>query len=127
MLRNPQKGITLIELMIVVAVVAILAGIAYPSYQQQIRKSRRAAAQSFLMQLAAREQQRMVDVRSYGDFASLGMALPADLTSFYTPNVVPVARTFTATMTAIGAQAGDAGCAVLTLDQGGTKGPSQCW
>ena len=44
-LRRGQSGFTLIELMIVVAVVAILAAIAYPSYREQIAKSRRADAQ----------------------------------------------------------------------------------
>lgn len=130
MSRKLQKGVTLIELMIVVVIVAILAGIAYPSYQQQVRKSRRSAAQSFLMEIAAREQQRMLDVRSYADtLAALGTSLPADLTRFYTVNVTAPAgtRTFVATMTAIGSQAADAGCAALTLDQAGAKGPAACW
>ncbi len=46
-----QFGFTLIELMITVAVVAILASIAYPSYQAQLRTSRRADAQASLMEL----------------------------------------------------------------------------
>jgi prepilin-type N-terminal cleavage/methylation domain-containing protein len=47
MLRAGQRGVTLLELMIVAAVVAILAAIAYPSYQDQVRRSRRAKAQAF--------------------------------------------------------------------------------
>jgi len=49
-----QLGITLIELMIVVVIVAIIVSIAYPSYQEQIRKTRRSDAQSALMDAAAR-------------------------------------------------------------------------
>jgi type IV pilus assembly protein PilE len=128
--RGLQKGVTLIELMIVVVIFAIIAGVAYPSYQLQVRKSRRAAAQAFLMQIAASEQQRMVDVRSYADtIAALNLAVPADLTSFYTASISAPAgtRTFVATMTAIGSQAADAGCSALTLDHAGAKSPSTCW
>jgi len=50
--NSPLRGFTLIELLVVVAIVAILAMIAYPSYQDQIRKARRADAQSVLMQAA---------------------------------------------------------------------------
>ncbi len=49
-----NKGITLIELMIVIVIVAIIASIAYPSYQDQMQKARRSDAQSALMDAAAR-------------------------------------------------------------------------
>src|SRR5688500_9219375 len=58
-------GFTLIELIVAVAIIGILAAIAYPAYQQQIRKSRRAEAQSFLMAVAARQQQFLLDTRAY--------------------------------------------------------------
>jgi type IV pilus assembly protein PilE len=47
-----EKGFTLIELLIVIVVIAILAAIAYPSYQESVRKSRRADAQGVMMELA---------------------------------------------------------------------------
>ena len=52
MIRSAAAGFTLIELMIVVAVVAILAAIAVPSYQEQVRKSRRAQAKADLVEYA---------------------------------------------------------------------------
>lgn len=129
MFRAAQKGISLIELMVVVAVATILAGIAYPSYQGQVRKSRRAAAEAFLMDVAARQQQRLVDVRSFADsIDDLNLAVPADLAGFYALEIdAPTPRTFAATMTAVGAQAKDAACKELSLDNTGHKEPASCW
>lgn len=52
MRQNTQNGFTLIELMIVVAIVGVLAGIAYPSYQDSVIKSRRADAKAALLELS---------------------------------------------------------------------------
>lgn len=60
-----QLGFTLIELMIVVAIIAILAGIAYPSYMDQVRKGNRAKAQAFLMDVAQRQQSYLLVHRQY--------------------------------------------------------------
>ena len=76
-----SRGFTLIEVMIVVAVVAILSAIAYPSYQEHVRRSHRSAAQAFMLDVAARQQQRLIDMRSYAPdlatlFASVGEPSP---------------------------------------------------
>ena len=52
MQKNRQNGFTLIELMITVAIVGVLAGIAYPSYQDSMTKSRRADAKAALLELS---------------------------------------------------------------------------
>jgi len=52
-----QSGFTLIELMLVVAVIAILAAVAFPSYQEQVRKSKRTEVQAELIDIASRLQQ----------------------------------------------------------------------
>ena len=59
------RGFTLIEVLIAVAIVGILAAIAFPNYQNHIRKGRRADAQSFMMDLANRQAQYMLDARTY--------------------------------------------------------------
>ena len=55
--NSTQQGFTLIELMIVVAIVAILAAVAIPSYQQYVVKSNRSAAQSHLLSVDNKQEQ----------------------------------------------------------------------
>lgn len=71
-----QHGFTLIELMIVIAVVAILAAIGYPSYQEQVAKSRRADVQRALME-AEQYMRRYFNARDTFEGASLPAALAA--------------------------------------------------
>ena len=59
------KGFTLIELMIAVAIVGILAGIAYPSYQDSVRKSRRADAKGALLGFANAMERYFTENNSY--------------------------------------------------------------
>src|SRR5205085_730226 len=83
--------------MVVVVIIAILAGIAIPSYNSQLRKGRRADAQSFLMDLAQRQQQYLLDARTYaldpGAVATLGTAVPTTVADWYTITVTPAAPT----------------------------------
>ena len=67
MVNGKQNGFTLIELMITVAVVGILAAIAYPSFQGAMMKNRRAAAQAYLSDVAQKQQQYLMDARAYTD------------------------------------------------------------
>ena len=67
-----MRGFTLIELMMVVAIISILATIAWPSYQDYVRRSKRADAEAVMMSIASKEQQYLLDTRSYTDVLGTG-------------------------------------------------------
>jgi len=127
------RGFTLLEVMIVCVIVGILAAIALPAYQDQIRKSRRASVQSHLMDIAAKEQAYFLDTRgSYStSLSTLHITTPPDVADNYTITVTTAAGpppTFTAKATATGGQVNDLGTGVdLTIDNTGTKAPSGKW
>lgn len=125
-----QKGFTLLELMITVVVIGILAAIAYPSYQQHLRKGYRAAAQAQMMDIANRQQQYLLANRTYAtktQLESAGYSLPTEVSSKYTYAIdvgtgnVP---TFVITMTPTASQTADG---TMTLNSNGAKAPSDKW
>lgn len=125
-----SRGFTLIELMVVAAIVAILAAIAYPSYQQYIIRGKRSAAQAQMMDIANREQQYLLANRAYADKTALeagGYSLPSEVSGSYGYDITVgtgTPPTFTITFTATGSQASDGD---LTLKSDGTKTPSTKW
>jgi type IV pilus assembly protein PilE len=128
--RARKRGFTLIELMITVAVVAILAAIAFPSYATFMKKSRRGDAEATLMDIAQREQQYLLDTRTYAaTVAALNTTIPADVSAYYTiviapGGAAPPTYVITATPIAGSPQAGDY---TLTLDNTGVKSPAGVW
>jgi type IV pilus assembly protein PilE len=126
--KKRASGFTLIELLIAVAVIGILAAIAFPSYQSYVIRNNRAAAQSALMDLAQRQQQYLLDNRAYApDVTTLNVTLPTKVTQFYGVAIATTAGpppTFTVTATPTGTQAPDG---TLTIDQAGNKTPSNKW
>jgi type IV pilus assembly protein PilE len=84
---------TLIELIIALAIMTILAIVAYPAYIDQLTKGRRGTAEAFLIDLASREQQYLLDARGYavGETAlvALNVAVPTDVASYYNITVAP--------------------------------------
>lgn len=131
--RNPQ-GFTLIELMIAVAIVGILAAIAYPSYQNSVTKSRRAEGKSLVLDAAAREERYFAQYNSYtntilGASGCAGSACGLNYTSANSANgyyvlTVPAvsATTYTLTVTALDTQlANDKNCKTFSLDNLGVK------
>lgn len=120
-----QRGFTLIELMITVAIVAILAGIAYPAYTSATYKSNRADAKAHLMQMAQQMERCMTLYGAY-DSASCNFQNGNNYTSekaYYTAAVTSANTTFTlvATPAAGSSQAGDTKCRSFTLTHIGVK------
>ena len=60
-----KKGFSLVELLVAMIIMAILAAVPIPGYQNYVVKGNRAAAQSFMMYLANREKQYLLDVRTW--------------------------------------------------------------
>jgi type IV pilus assembly protein PilE len=129
------RGFTLIELIITVAVIGMLAAIAFPSYQDYIKRSHRSSAQSLMLDLANREQQYLLDNRAFlGGGASavttlLPTGVPAEVSGFYTVTITATAGappTFEIKATP---KTGTvmAGEAAFTLDQDGTRLPAGKW
>lgn len=142
-----QQGFNLVELMIVVAVVGIITAFAYPSYQEQVRKSRRADCSGALASFAS-TMERFYTVNNTYRGAAAGGADTGAPAIF--PTTCPVdggaatynltiqaanASTFEVRAAPIGAQANDK-CGTLTLSNTGLKGINgaaagktweQCW
>jgi type IV pilus assembly protein PilE len=146
-LFSPRKesGVTMLELLIVVAIIAIISSYAYPSYMNHVAKTKRTAATSMLLQMADRQQQFFMDNKTYAaDLTDLGFSADPfvindggvastdeDLQSVYSISMSNVATT-TYTITADplhGQKVRDANCGSLTLNQAGVRasGGDDCW
>ena len=132
-----QKGLTLVELMVVVAVMAIIATVAYPLYTAQVQKSRRADAKIALEMVAAAQERFFTLNGTYAATLSSLDVSPdiqggASNEGYYDISVNRTAAdqfTVTADIDSGDAQASDSGCAQFTLNQVGAKGATSanCW
>jgi len=150
--RRRAAGLTLVELMVTLAVLAIIVTIGYPMYTAQVQKARRADARAGVMEIAMAQEREFAAWGGYSeptgaiagitsndgapapdansvfntDMARIGAQYGAN----YTFTVTATDTTFTITATATGKQASDASCATFSVDQTGTKGATDvnlCW
>jgi type IV pilus assembly protein PilE len=133
-----QKGVTLVELMIVVAIIGVLAAIAYPQYQKYTLRANRAEAQAIMMETAQFMERRFTTCGTYGTNTTCPTA--AAPTSAVAPEgstgtarrytiaftAAPTATAFTLQATRVGIQVNDS-CGNLTLTNTGVQGPAGCW
>jgi type IV pilus assembly protein PilE len=139
------KGFTLIEVMIVVAIVAILAAVAVPSYKNSIQKTRRAEAKEALARVAAAQERFFFTNNRYGSAAELSLGATTE-NGHYTVLVnlgncsgsgaSTRCVSFTLNATAAGVQASDYDCQIFVLDHvgrksatkaGGGAATAKCW
>lgn len=153
-MQRSMRGFTLLEIMIVVAIVGILAAIAVPSYTSYVTRGKRAVAKAVLTEVASRQENFFTDRRQYSaTLAALGYTVDgaddfcviADTTSrstctdatykvaMTTTSLSGRVVTFTITATPQGAQARrDTDCTSLTINNTGTKtatgaNSAECW
>lgn len=139
-----QRGMTLVELMIVMVIVAILLGVGVPSYRGYIQRSNRADATTALMRIAANQERHYLQYNRYagtldgGPPAGLNGRITSDRDFYNLTMVVGDATadfTVTASIAPGGKQKDDDDCQTFTLDEQGLRGATgnatdpveECW
>ena len=137
-MKTAQQGFTLIEVMIVVAIIGILAAIAYPSYDEYVKRGNRTEGQAFLSDVAARQERYFSQNNKYitavGDIAKLGLSNANSPTSKYTITLASGGTDDGGYLLTATQQFGDTKCGNLTLNALGEKGRTgtgktleECW
>jgi type IV pilus assembly protein PilE len=141
-MKASPKGFSLIELMVVLVIIGVLVAIAVPSYKNYMIRAHRSSAQSFMMQIANKQTQYILDARNYAvgsgalGSTALNLTVPPDVTPLYTVVVEnssggstvenPPKFTVRATPIAGTQQAAD-GVLILTHDGTKTRGGTPGW
>lgn len=128
-------GFSLLELLIAVAVIAILIAIAVPTYRTYMLKSNRADAINSLLAIQLAEERYRLSNAAYGDLTQVWNGVTTTEGGYYTLSVSGLSATsYTITATAVGDQANDSqdgtSCATLSLSYASnavTKTPTECW
>lgn len=136
--RRRQRGVTLMELMIVVVIVGILASVGYPAYREHTIRAARSEGRGALLEAASRQEQFFLDNKSYADdLADLSLPQNTEHDKYQIAvddesGDCPIESCYALTATPLGRQLDDTSCGNLTLNSNGTKGatgdaPDACW
>ncbi len=119
-----QKGFSLIELLIGLAIAGVLMGIALPAYQSQIAQVNRRAAQSVLLEYVLQQAEFRLLHSQYADGDELDVRDSGTYRFVVSENS---SSTFTLQAIAIGQQTNDSGCTTLSIDSSMKRAPLDCW
>jgi len=136
MQRTFQRGFTLMELMVTVAIIGILAAVAFPSYQTHVLRTHRVTAASCLAEMSQQMERYYTSNLSYTGAAVPALTCVTDVAgrySFAFATAQPTATTYIINAAPAGAQVQDTRCGTLSITQAGVKGVSgtdtvaNCW
>ena len=134
--QHRMRGVTLIELMVVVAIVAILSSLAVGSYRRYVLRANRTDATSALLRIQVAEEKFFLQNNAYTTDVSatglnVGSPTPNGFYNLAVAGAPAIATSFKATATATGTQTQDTSCQTLTIDDQGLRNsaPSttDCW
>jgi type IV pilus assembly protein PilE len=120
---TPQRGFTLIELMVITSIIGILAATAYPSFQAPVFKVRRTDGVTALMHLQMSQERWRSGHANYAQLSELNAGAVSSMRYYALSVTEATASGFSAVATGTGSQAADSVCKVLriTVNEGDTR------
>lgn len=122
-MRKDQRGITLLELMIVVVIISIMAMIAYPNYRDFVTRAKRNEARALLLEIAQNQERFYLQNNRYGTMGELGYDDPqiTDTETYSVTVAAPDANNFTAIATYLKPDNEAGRCPTFRIDGRGVK------